>query len=306
MISTRLKSTRCNLGIEPKYYDLADGRMAVWHYGPTDRPIDVVFLHANGFNGLTYRKLFEGLDVHVAAPDLRGHGRSELPTDQKRLKSFQPFADDAAEFIELYVERPVSVAGHSFGAVSGVLAAPRLKDKIAAYVGFDPASLPLLPRLFPRLPGGRAMMKRSLPIAKTAGRRRFIFDSFEAAYERYKGRGAFKTIPDDILRDYLTAGLKPHPDGVQLSCHPLWEQAVFVAQTHNLYRCAPALPKNSRMIFGGGRGAVSTPGTRRALGRSIGQSNITFERGFSHMFPLQEVEFCRATLQGMITEAGLG
>ncbi|HEV7386122.1 MAG TPA: alpha/beta hydrolase, partial [Phenylobacterium sp.] len=31
------------------------GAMAALDFGPQDRPVDIVFSHANGFNGRTYR-----------------------------------------------------------------------------------------------------------------------------------------------------------------------------------------------------------------------------------------------------------
>ncbi|MEO7027690.1 MAG: hypothetical protein ABI056_09065, partial [Caulobacteraceae bacterium] len=37
------------------------GEMAVLEFGAADRPVDLVFLHANGFNGLAYRILLAPL-----------------------------------------------------------------------------------------------------------------------------------------------------------------------------------------------------------------------------------------------------
>ena len=64
---------------------LADGEMAALEFGDAGRPLDVVFLHANGLNALTYRSLLGplSLGLRVLAPDLRGHGDSRLPADPK-------------------------------------------------------------------------------------------------------------------------------------------------------------------------------------------------------------------------------
>ena len=58
------------------------GAMAALEFGPTDRPVDIVFSHANGFNGRTYRSVLQplGASLRVLALDLRGHGASTLPT----------------------------------------------------------------------------------------------------------------------------------------------------------------------------------------------------------------------------------
>src|SRR5437899_353133 len=52
--------------------------LAALEFGDPDRPLDVLFLHANGFNARTYRMVLEPLapDLRVLAVDLRGHGRS--------------------------------------------------------------------------------------------------------------------------------------------------------------------------------------------------------------------------------------
>lgn len=273
-----------------RFYDFRDGRMSAVHFGDVSTSPRIVFANANGFNGLAYRAVLEPLGVHAIALDLRGHGMSELPTDVKALKNWHIFRDDITEFFDLYIKNPVVLAGHSFGAVSAILAAPLLKDKLSGYVGLDPVTIPWLARNFSKLPGGRAMMKRRLPIARNAGRRRFVFESLDAAFERYKGRGAFKGMPDEVLRDYLEGGLKPHTDGVQLSCHPLWEQAIFTAQGHNLFKALPNLPANTHIIYGG-KAAVSSPRTRKAVHRKLKGGQTAYHRDFHHLFPFHEPDF---------------
>ncbi|HYG26868.1 MAG TPA: alpha/beta hydrolase, partial [Caulobacteraceae bacterium] len=56
------------------------GEMSALDFGPADRPFDIVFLHANGFNALTYRSLLGPLSagLRILAVDQRGHGESRL------------------------------------------------------------------------------------------------------------------------------------------------------------------------------------------------------------------------------------
>src|SRR5665213_1397480 len=58
------------------------GEMAYLDFGPAERPVDVVFSHANGFNARTYRTILEPLagEMRILAIDLRGHGATTLPT----------------------------------------------------------------------------------------------------------------------------------------------------------------------------------------------------------------------------------
>ena len=47
------------------------GEMAVLDFGPAERPVDVVFSHANGFNGRTYRSILQPLagEMRILALD---------------------------------------------------------------------------------------------------------------------------------------------------------------------------------------------------------------------------------------------
>ncbi len=287
-----------------KSYPMPGGTMSALHFNADKGPVRLVFAHANGFNALTYRAVLEPLDVHTVAIDLRGHGMTDLPTDAASLKSFQIFADDIATFIGRYVHGKVVLSGHSFGAVSAILASGQLKDKLSGYAGFDPVTLPWMSQKWPYMPGGQTLMKKYFPIAKNAGNRRSVFDSLQAAFERYKGRGGFKHVSDEILQDYLTGGLKPHDDGVQLTCHPLWEQAVFVAQGHDIYKAAGNLPENSRIVYAGGKAAVSTPRTRAKIGRVIGKNKVLLEKDFSHLFPIQKPAFVTDCLDLAVKRSG--
>ncbi len=284
-------------------YDMPLGTMSALHYNPEAGPVRLVFAHANGFNALTYKSILEQLGVHSVAMDLRGHGFTRLPTDIAALDSFHIFSDDIATFIGRYVPGKIVLAGHSFGAVAGILASGQLKDRLSGYVGFDPVSMPWFARQWPKLPMGRALMKRLIPIAKNAGNRRREFESAKAAFDRYQGRGGFKHVSDEILNDYLTGGMEPIENGrMQLSCDPKWEQAVFCAQNHNLYKAAHDLPENSRAHYAG-KFAVSSKSTRAKLGRVIGQDNIIFNSEFSHLFPIQETEYTVAALQEALRRA---
>lgn len=285
-----------------KFYDLRDGRISAVHFGDMSKPAALVMLNANGFNGYSYKTILEPLGVHCIALDMRGHGMSELPTDVAALKNWHIFRDDVAEFFDRYIDAPVVLAGHSYGAVTGVLAMPMIKDKVSGYVGFDPVLVPGPFRAINRFPGGRARMKKSLPIARNAGRRKSSFESFEAAFERYKDRGAFRGFSDEALRDYLTGGLIPDGEGMKLACDPLWEQAIFVAQGHNVFKAAPHLPKdNSHITFAGKYGAVSFRSGRNAFAKIIGAENVVFDKNRAHMFPMHDQPYATGRLREAIS-----
>jgi pimeloyl-ACP methyl ester carboxylesterase len=184
-----------------KFYDLRDGRISAIHFGDMSNPPKLIMLIANGFNGYSYKTILEPLGVHSIALDMRGHGMSELPTDIEALKNWHIFRDDVVEFFDRYIDGPIVLAGHSFGAVTGILAMPEVKTKVYGYVGFDPVIMPWLIRQIPNCIGGTTYLKKRLPIARNAGRRRSDFESLEAAFQRYKNRGAFRGFTDEALRD---------------------------------------------------------------------------------------------------------
>jgi len=287
-----------------KFYDLRDGRISAVHFGDVSEPPRLIMLNANGFNGYSYRTILEPLGAHCIALDMRGHGMSELLTDVAALKNWHIFRDDIVEFFERYITEPVVLAGHSYGAVTGMLAMPQIKHEVSGYVGFDPVLVPALARAFNRMPGGRSFMKKRLPIARNAGRRRSKFESLEVAFERYKNRGAFRGFTDEALRDYLTGGLVPDGEGVKLACDPLWEQAIFVAQGHNVLKAVSALPReNSHITFAGKHGAVSFKSGRDAIAKVIGTENVIFDKNRAHMFPMHDPDYATGRLQAALVKA---
>lgn len=287
-------------------FDLPDGSLSALRFGNPAAPLRLVFCHANGFNAQSYRAVLDPLNVHALALDLRGHGLTNLPTDPARLASWQIFADDIAEFFATHVSTPVVLAGHSYGAVSAILALPHIRDKVAGYVGFDPVFVPTPFRQFARTALWRSYTKRRFPIARKAGQRKATFDSLDDVFIRYKDRGAFRGVPDDILRDYLEGGLLPMDDGqMRLACDPLWEQAIYVAQGHNVFRKIPRLPDNSRIVFAGSFGRVSTSGLRRAVQRLQPRLSVEFGEDLTHLFPLQKPDFAADVLRDVLSRAAL-
>lgn len=237
-----------NKNLHRTHKEVDGGTMAAVHFGPIDQPIKLVFLHANGFNGLAYRSILEGLGVHVIALDLRGHGLTTLPTDQN-FSTFHAYAKDVTTYLEAHVPGKVIIAGHSLGASTAILAAGMAPHKIAKVVAFDPIVLPFYVRMVMSTKIGREYLKKNFPIAKSAGRRRDVFASQEAVYNRYVGKGPFKAFSDIALWDYICGGFVENRDNVHLACRPEWEQYTYVAQCHNLKKAIKTLPTGLHIII---------------------------------------------------------
>ena len=79
------------------------GETTAYEFGPADRPIDIVFSHANGFNARTYRTILEPLSdsLRVLMVDQRGHGLSRLPADASKPRdSWRDVGEDLTAVID--------------------------------------------------------------------------------------------------------------------------------------------------------------------------------------------------------------
>lgn len=269
-----------------------DGEMAVLDFGDPSRPVDMVFVHANGFNAHTYRSLLTPLadGMRIWALDLRGHGRSRLPLPTRRIKSWTVHATDVMSLLEHIDGPPVAVAGHSMGAVSSLLAAGRDGSRIRSLMLFDPVIWPRAASALFNLPGATRMGERS-PLARGALRRRSSFDSREQAFQSYRGRGAFRGWPDDMVGDYLADGLVEDQTGAfVLACSPAWEAANYAAQTHDPSSAIRRYGGPIRILKGGRNSTCSLPAGAR------GRVTVEAVEGGTHFFPMIQRDLARDAL----------
>jgi pimeloyl-ACP methyl ester carboxylesterase len=223
---------------------VSDGVMAGWAWGDPARAIDIVFFHANGFTASTYRSILEplGKDYHIAAYDLRGHGRTRLPADPDRQRSWDTHRDDICGLLDRIAPGGAILAGHSMGATSALLAAGERPDLVKRMVLVDPVLQPKEFYWYARAPWTFWLWRSQFPMAKAARNRREWFESRAQALEAYTGRGAFKSWRAPFLEDYLVDGLMEDGEGLRLACAPLFEAACFAGQQHDPWKAM----KNAR------------------------------------------------------------
>jgi pimeloyl-ACP methyl ester carboxylesterase len=278
---------------------LGDGEMAALEFGDAGRPVDVVFLHANGFNAATYRSILAplSLSMRILACDLRGHGDSTLPADPRPRRTWNLFRDDLLALLEVLDAPPLVLAGHSMGAVAALLAAERAPERVRSLALFDPVILSPLGAAYARLPwaAGRGWLKR-LPLSATAARRRSVFGSVREVFDSYKGRGAFRSWPETMLADYLSAGLVERADGqVELACSPAWEAANFAAQANNARRCLTTV-KRPIALYRAAHGSTCRIGSGAGLMRANPELTIETVAGTSHFLPMERPDVVRDAL----------
>jgi len=263
-------------------------------FGPEDRPIDIVFSHANGFNSRTYRTILgpaaEGL--RILAVDQRGHGRSGLaPIEGPERRSWYDITEDLTAVLEAVDARDVVMAGHSMGGTISLLATARAPGRVRALALFDPVIMP--PDMVAQSRDGGLT---DSPMVQGALKRRAVFPSAQAVREAYAGRGAFRSWTPEMLADYVEDGFKPTPEGeVTLSCPPTWEASNFMSHGHDPWAAFDAVTQPVRIL----RAEVAS--TCRIEGledRLLGKGNVRLETvpGTSHFLPMERPDLVRSVL----------
>lgn len=272
--------------------DLPGGQVAGVELGPPNRALDVIFLHANGFNAMTYRHALAPLGdaMRVLAVDLRGHGRTTLPPVPDG-QGWRVFALDLLSLVGALGERPRVVAGHSMGGTAALLAAREPPFEESRLVLFDPVVAPA--------DAYAAAMDWDQTLAVAALRRKDFFASHAAALAAYRGRGAFRTWPDAVIEDYLQDGLRPRPEGgFALACPPSWEAANFAG-----FRMADplaALAARADTI----RVLRAESGSTCFVNKDAARYGLETVAGTTHFLPIERPDMVQAALRHAVFAQG--
>lgn len=270
-----------------------DGDLSVLDFGDDARFVDLIFAHANGFNAMTCRSLLAPLSgsMRIWAPDLRGHGRTTLPTRMEGRRSWLDHRDDLIALLDSLDAPPVVLAGHSMGGTAAILAAAERPDRVSKLVLMDPViwtrlavaafQLPLLDRI-----------SGHIPMVRSTLRRRRVFDSREQAMAAYAGRGAFKGWPEVMVADYLADGLVQTDDGFTLACTPEWEASNYAAQSHDPWRALRRFGGPVQIL------KAETSSICHVPPHPWGLPNVSVEvvEGGGHLFPMTKADVARDAL----------
>jgi pimeloyl-ACP methyl ester carboxylesterase len=263
------------------------GAMAALEFGPQERPIDIVFSHANGFNARTYRTILAPLakDLRILAPDLRGHGATTLPAEPQGWPGWSGFAADLTALLAAAVTQPVVLAGHSLGATTSLLAAVAAPERVRNLVLFEPVMID---------EAALGAPLADMPLTRAALRRRADFPDRAAAMEAYRGRGAFETWSEAQLADYVAAGFHETPSGqVTLACRPEWEASTYAVQNYDAPQLLDQVRRPVR-IFVGGAGLGVSPQARARAGGRIALETVP---GATHFLPMERPSLVRQALR---------
>jgi pimeloyl-ACP methyl ester carboxylesterase len=262
----------------------------------------IVFVHANGFPGGTYRLLHEewrqaGYDV--LAPDKLGHDpHYPVSSNWPQLRDELIATIDNAD-----LGQPAHLVGHSMGGYLSLLVASRRPDLARGVVLLDS----------PILAGWRAhsvhmakltgLMKRVSP-GKVSKTRRQHWPSEAAAKAHYMAKSTFTRWDPRVLRDYLRCGIEPaEGGGVRLSFRREIETRIYNTLPHNLTEVLRAHPLRCAVSYLAG--TLSREGRQAGMAatRALTHNRIGWIEG-THLFPMEQPELtAKAVLEAIDAQA---
>ena len=287
---------------------IRDGEMAGIAFGDPVKPIEVMFLHATGFNAITYASLLEPLggQAHCAALDLRGHGRTKLPAIPGRMRSWNKFRDDVIQVLEETAPHGAVLGGHSMGATVALLVAGRRPDLVRGLVLAEPVLLARDVYRWMNMPILGIFVGRNA-LSKQALKRRRSFESPTEAADNLRGRGAFKTWRAPFLDDYVIDGvLRQDNGGYQLACTPEWESAVFAAHRYRPWAAIRKLRKKRipLIVLQGEKESTAPADTDVKIHNIRPDAAVTKVPGTTHFLPMERPYVVRDALR-LLFEATL-
>lgn len=281
--------------------DTKDGETAGIAFGDPVRPVEVLFLHATGFNAVTYQSLLEPLggQMHVAAIDLRGHGRTKLPARPGRMKSWNRFRDDVIQVLEKVSPKGAVLGGHSMGATVALLVAARRPDLVRGLVLAEPVLMKKSIYRAYNTPLLNLTIRKNA-LSKGALRRRSDFASPAEAAEQLRGRGAFKTWRQPFLDDYVVDGVLRQDDGrYSLACTPQYESAVFAAHRYRPWGAFRRLRRKRIpiIVLQADKESTAQPDTDTRVHAVRPDAAVTKVPGTTHFLPMERPYVVRDALK---------
>jgi pimeloyl-ACP methyl ester carboxylesterase len=260
------------------------------------------FAHANGFNALTYRLLLGQLagGFRGYASDLRGHGLTTLKANPKGMHSWLTYRDDILRWMEAFDGRAKLLAGHSLGATASLMAAIAKPGMVTGLVLVEPVIMPPSYLRWMKIMRAFGLLDRVFPLVAQAQRRRSIWPNRLAMFEAYRGRGAFKGWPEQVVRDYIDGGTLDFLDGkqVRLACTPGWEAANYRAGAPNVWKYINQLRCPVTLIVGGKRSTCPEFVIEMLLQARPGMRVVRVPEA-SHFLPMEYPEIVLAEIRAM-------
>ncbi|GGX96333.1 alpha/beta hydrolase [Litchfieldella qijiaojingensis] len=258
----------------------------------------LVFAHANGFTGASYRSFLTPLESRfdVMPLDRLGH-HPDYPVGPNWIR----LRDELLTQIDR-CQAPVIGVGHSMGGVLMAMAADVEPHHFRCVVVLDPPLMLGLDAWAMKAAKGLGLVDRVTPAGKSKGRRA-IWPDRDAMGHYLRRRSLFRKFTDEALRDYIEGGTRILDDGrAALVFDPAVETEIFRHLPDHLH----GLPKRLKVplaLLAGAESDLITPRRRRRLMRHGVRVDVV---PGGHMFPMEYPDSTRrallATLDALLEE----
>jgi pimeloyl-ACP methyl ester carboxylesterase len=137
-------------------------------------------------------------------------------------------------------------------------------------------------------------------LVEMAARRRAVFPSFDMALAAYRGRGAFKTWPEETLVDYLRGGLiaTGNGDEMRLACDPAWESSVFRHAPPGAARLAHHVRCPLTLIYADE--GTAHENEVKVVARAHGKARLVKVPDATHFLPMERPDIVRDEIARMM------
>lgn len=256
----------------------------IYDFGGNGPVINIAL--ANGFPPQTYAPLVEPLTAQYRVVCLLPRPLWGEPPPARRLSWSELIAEDLVNGLREQHLNDAILIGHSFGGVASLLASMRASRKrVKALVLLDPTILPSV---------GMWMMKlvqflggeRGNPLAQGALKRQYIFDSHDAAYDKFKSKRLFADWDDAAVRAYADS-MKPTDDGkVTLAWSREWEAYIFKTLYTSTWDDLRDFPRDlPLLVVRGGTSDTFMPAAAKRLRRLLPEATYAEIAEHGHLFP---------------------
>lgn len=248
----------------------------------------LVFAHANGFPGLSYRSLLnplaETFDLHPL--DRLGH-HPDYPVNH----NWGNLVDELLSYLS-ETDTPLLGVGHSLGGTLMAMAADKQPERFCGVIMLDPPLMLGKDAWAMKAAKRFGFVDRVTPAGKTLGRRT-VWPSREAMASSLGRRGLFRRFTPEALNDYIEAGTRLLNDGsAELTFDPGIEVEIFRHLPDHLSRLPQRLGVPLELVAGKESHLLTASRIKRLKRRGLSVSEVPG----THMFPMEHPDETRAAI----------